>query len=331
MRHLARHLPLALTLAALALAPAPSCAALGGDDGGGANLPNRGIGPWDALDLDGALLLSPPVGGALGEPSALADDGGIRLFVDETSDGGDVAVVAFAAGADGTALTRVGPVLAGARDPSVARDAGGGLWMAYVDDATGAIGVAEAGADGAFTARAAAAVEPGADEVVASPSLARDGARWLLYYTLVRGGDAPVIARASAGDDLAFAFDAVVLSPGEGCVDAAGAEETCWDAGSVSAPEVRVAVNEAGQRLYRMFYRGAKASQGDLGFAASYDGLTFSRYPYNPVVDATVDLDGPANVRVGDRFLLYWHETRSSSVSGLGGGQNDAGKPSERF
>src|SRR5690606_32212780 len=134
------------------------------------------------------------------------------------------------------------------------------------------------GADGVFTARAAAAVEPGADEVVASPSLARDGARWLLYYTLVRGSEAPVIARSSAGDDLAFAFDGVVLAPGAGCVDAAGVEEICWDAASVAAPDVRVGENEAGQRVYRLFYRGAKASQGDLGFAASYDGLTFARY-----------------------------------------------------
>lgn len=319
---------LALALAVALATASASCAALGGDDGGGANLPNRGIGPWEPLDPGGALLLTPASGSDLGEPAVIADGDGVRLFLDEEGPYGDVAVIAYAS-PDGARLERVGVALRGARAPSVTPGDDGGLWMAYLDSATGAIGLAVEGADGAFTVREASALEPGPGEVLASPSLARDGARWLLYYTLSRPDEAPVIARASAGDDLAFAFDAVVLAPGVDCVDAAGVAKTCWDAASVSAPDVAIARSAAGQRVYRLFYRGAKVSQGDLGFAASYDGLIFSRYPYNPVLDTSADLDGPANVRVGDRFLLYWHERRSSTVTGIGAGVNDAGRPSE--
>ncbi|MDP6943400.1 MAG: hypothetical protein QF464_04560, partial [Myxococcota bacterium] len=168
-------------------------------------------------------------------------------------------------------------------------------------------------------------------EGIDSPSLIRTETGYRLYYE-GRDSDGTTRILVADGDHgLVFQRVGVALDAGLGCEDVTGQPETCWDAAGVGSPEVRPAITPAGRPVYRLFYSGLGATGLDLGFAASWDGVNFERFVYNPVVGSDAAERQPTNVRINDHYLLFFEERISNTVRGIAVSINDAPSPSESF
>lgn len=316
------------------LALTPACAAQGGGEGGADNLPDRGISGWERSATDPTRPFVLSVDDALlGGPSALvtADtvvvyghrkltDGSFELFrTDGDATGASFAapVALTSAPADGSS----GLPLAG-RDPSIVH-VDGVFWLAYVspDDA---IVVATSSAGIAFQPIATT----GLSAARSAPSLVVEGARVRLYLAT---GTTLVHTEAPRGDTLAFGPEVEVLRPGVDCVDPSGEAEACWDEDAIVEAEVRRATTPTGGSVYRMFYAANAGGDSDIGFAASYDGVTFARFPYNPVLTGSFDEHSPTSVIADDVYLLFWDEARSTTSGGLVRAVHIPTAPSDRW
>jgi hypothetical protein len=343
--HIARAAALRLLGGAMA-----ACGALGGGGGGGENLPNRGITPYERVDLgdEGApvphvLVPEDRQLTELREPSGLLDDDRVVLFfeVRERASGAGH-IVRATSDASGAVFAAATPVLtaadagdwAGERvgAPSVIRTPEGWL-MAFGYGAGEGIGLARSQDGLSFAADPEPALTRDAAELtVDSPSLVRFEGRLLLYYqtVAVEAGAAPHIAYAQV-EGAAATRQGIALTPGTGCLGADGAEDPCWDRAGVGSPEVRVARTATGRELLRLFYTGYSAKRGDLGFAASLDGAEWSRFVFNPVVAEKADEREATNLRFGDEYLLYFVEVGTGDAHGIALAIDDAGVPSESF
>ena len=300
-----------------------ACATQGGEDGGDDNLPDRGINGWEK---DPAEAGAPPpyvlteAGATLGGSSALVV--GQRLWIygqRETVNG----VELFRAEGDLTGAAFDAPVGLGiaGRDPSVVAD-DDGFWLAYVD-AQGALRMARSSDGLAFEDLEVTGIS--ADRH--APSLVLDGARVRLYLA---AGDRIVHTEATR-DALAFGPESEVLAPGTDCVKLNGDPVACWDESAILEAEVRRATTATGAIVYRMFYVGSAGNDADLGFAASYDGLVFTRFPYNPVLTGAFDEAAPSEVIAAGRYLLFWSEARSSTSAGILRAVHQPSAPSDRW
>ncbi len=342
------------------------CGTLGGDGGGANELPNRGIVPYEKVTVGGAdagasdvgadvapapgspFVLQPedPKGQRIAEPSAVVDGGRVVLFAGVRTVKGGATVIARAEAEDGVRFGPLETVLAAEGGPewfggaigapAVVRDGERWLMAFAVGDGAG-IGLATSEDGVAFTPGAGPVLTAeGEDEAggVGSPSLVVGPEGLVLFYEARREAGGPAhLRRASSPDGVTFTRDGAVLEGGVDCLDPQGEPETCWDAFSVETPEARLATTATGRRVWRLFYAGRASAKGkaDLGFAASFDGLVFERYRFNPVLDDSVDERAPSNVLSGGRYLLYFAEDRSTKGQGVGLAIDDAGAPSERF
>jgi hypothetical protein len=297
-----------------------ACGAAGGPDGGGANLPDRGIAPWTIAE----------------EPLALAGLEGLDVrhptALGETVTGGGVALLVELAGPDGASVARSrrepdgvsfsAPeiLLSGGRAPSAARDPSGGLRLVWVEPdgviATGLLSEPDA--------------ENGDPEVVAvdrtgvvgdSPSLLHDPSGRLDVFAVVDGRVVRFDLDAPDGID-------EVLAPGEGCVDTAGEAVACWDGSAIVDADVRLARSAAGRDVWRMVYTARSGDTHAFGFAASWDGLRWSRYVWNPVLKPPTGARRPTVIPDGQRYLLFFGRT---SGDALGLAVHDSGVASERW
>lgn len=277
------------------------CAA-GGDPGdGGANLPDRGFGTYErVLDADEAAV-APVVaeGRRLGAPMAVVEGGRVALYFEVCAD--DICDVGRAESSDGIAFGDWQTVAEDMRAPYVIRRGSG--WDLY---GVRGDGIVRAEGDGVTFG---AAVEVARGEGVGSPSVVEHGGRRVLYATRPLDDGGELVRAVEAGEG--FGEWQAVAVPGtpEG-----------WDPGEVAGAEVRSAVTDAGRAVLRLVYAG----DGDLGFAASYDGEAWSAYAFNPALEGG---RAPSNVRLGGRYLLYFERTRG----GLGVAVREADNPSERF
>lgn len=298
-----------------------ACAAQGGDEGGAANLPNRGIAGWVIQgDTEDPFVLVPDDGAreTFGGPSALVVDDEVVVWFHVLGD--DAMVVRRAASPDGEAFGPASDALADARDPSVQRAPDGRYWMAFAD--VDGLGLATSD-DGRTFARASSSGLP----LGAEPSLVVDGDR-LIVFTVLDGAVVRVEADVGAR---AFGEAIVVLSPGVGCADPFGAAEPCWDETTLAGPEVRLATTATGRRVFRMLYAGRRGATFDLGFAASYDGLTWSRYAFNPVVEEGFSQVAPTAIARDDGYALYWAEPRTATFGGIVLARSAPTRPAERW
>ena len=110
-----------------------------------------------------------------------------------------------------------------------------------------------------------------------------------------------VVEAAEQGDRGFFVRDGAVWRGAGGAeTEVFTAQDEGWEKEGISGAEVRVEATATGRELYRMVYAGVG---GGVGFAASVDGVTWSRFAFNPVLEERAR--GVSNVRFGDRYLLY--------------------------
>lgn len=357
MRHLTPRLARRLAapcLLAILVALALGCASQGeGEKGGGAaNLPNRGLAGYVfERDEDDALVTL-----ALGEegeqvrhPSALVVDGRVVLYA-EVSDGkpdGATRIVR-AESSDGVAF---GPprevvgsdvVEGGLRGASVARRPDGGYRM--VGGSADGLSLFALESDDGLVFDTAATVlleAEGFEEAsaIANPSLLFDveGGREYLFYEARSGDMRPVytLRRASRpiGSDAPFARDGVILTTRTGCLANDGeTEATCWDQGVVSSPHVVLSRDVLGTRIWRLTYAGGPLTVPNaVGFALSFDGETWSHYPYNPAIGTTsIVAVEPSNVRLGESYLMYVGLVKGRARD-IAVAVSNRGAPSEEF
>lgn len=303
-----------------------ACAAQGGDDGGAANLPGRGIAGWEPASDEPVLssdLTPAEVGGPWLMPSA---DRVLVWFHQRADQGGGFEVKrAEAAQPEPDEAFAFGPsalVVTDGRDPSVIPDPGapggsGRMLMAY----SASDGLRLAALDGETLTPLEATLPTGT-----SPSLvSEDGG--LALYLIVDGA----LARSEETALLTFSEPVPVLGPGVDCVDLAGEPEPCWDGGALVDAEVRLAETPTGRTIWRVFYaaRAGQSGSTSVGFAASDDGLTFSRYAFNPVL-ATGNLTAPASARLGEVYHLLT-ELRASGGASIGHHVSTPAAPADRF
>lgn len=273
------------------------CATGGAAGDGDTDLPNRGFVPYEEVrDADDRLVRVLDVPHEA--PCAVVEGAALWLYSASCVD--EVCSIERARTEDGLSFEPPETVMEGARAPHVVR-AGGEWRMAYVD-AEGRIGVARG--DGRTFHGAVTALSGEA------PSLAGEHLYFVREAAVWRAGADGTGARQ-------------VMTGGEGCTDADGAPEKCWDAEGVADAEVRLAETATGRVVYRMVYT---ATGGGLGFAASADGVRWSRFAFNPLLDKASD---GTNVRFGDRYALYF--AAGGSEPYVAAAFNDPSAPSESF
>ena len=299
-----------------------ACAAEGGPDGGQANLPDRGISGWTrapnepppSTDHWAASVADAELGG----PSAVVVGDRVLLYAHRTTaDGAEL--VRLEGDADGLGFGAPVALELDGTDPSVFVD-GATTWLAWVagDD----IALARSDDGVTFEPLAPSGIAPGRG----NPSVIVADGRVHLYLS-----DGTRVVHSEAGDDLAFGAETAVLEPGTDCVDTQGEPEPCWDNGAILDAEVRLATTPTGRALFRMFYAARAAGRSDLGFAASYDGLTFSRYPYNPIYVDTFDERSPSAILSDGVYYLFWGETRAATDRGIARAFHVPSAPADRW
>lgn len=302
------------------------CAA-GGDPGdGGSALPDRGFAVYDrVVDAEGdpVPVLDAPAGRALGNPVAVVDGERVVLYVDDcpaTEDDPVPCAIARAESIDGQPF---GPLETaathrdGLRAPFVSRRAD--RWLLWAVDGEGRAVLRAESADGrVFSEPAPVASEP--DARLDSPSVVETPDGEVLFVARVVGDGPSRLARATATAGRFGALTALTV-PGtpEG-----------WAPGEVLDPEVRLATTDVGRAVYRLAYAGRPGGgDSDVGFAASFDGIDWSSYPFNPALAGDDDERAPTNIRVDGGYRLY--AVRQGRVPRVVAAERQVENPSEDF
>lgn len=268
-----------------------ACGTLGGDGGGGDNLPNRGIVPYEKHPV---VIVPSTVGETLHQPSSTVRNGKIDVYFEFA---GQIRVATSEDG--GRSFGPASDVMTG-RAPSV-------IW---VDDVAHIAFETDQGIAHATSSDGRSFGSP--DVLLTSgraPSLVRTDRGFELFVATAAG-----IARATAGFDLVFGASQVVLTPTEGE----------WDAQTVTNPEARFATTSTGRSVMRLFYEGRGPEITGIGFAAAFPDAPFSKYRDNPLFDAGEG--APTNVLTDSRYVLFYEDG-----AGIGTAVNAEGPPSESF
>jgi predicted GH43/DUF377 family glycosyl hydrolase len=154
---------------------------------------------------------------------------------------------------------------------------------------------------------------------VFSPAVLREGGAFKMWYTGVNGRTYG-IGHASSADGETWAKHAQnpLLRPGE---------PGDWDSAAVGYPAVLTSGS-----IYAMWYSGYDGRRWQIGFAISNDGVSWTKYPGNPVLEVGTgdawDRNGVAGCSVllaGGQYTLWysgrdgntWRVGRATSFDGL--------------
>lgn len=363
----AKHFHLCVSLFALACGLA-ACGSLGSSDGGGSGLPNRGIADYqlveEAVEASGEgsgestsdvvkplWVLNNLEDVRYSEPSALVYNNTIEMLVASrlddvysivwirSDDGGNTfstPVVVLEGAALPAAYVAEGKIAA----PSLQRDASG--WVVAFEYGDGAgIGLARGSSLEALSVDATPLLVPTENyeaDGVSAPSLVVEPTGALLYYVTegevaVEGsGDVsvgPAIALAEIDAAGALRRTGIVL---DGTICGDPPAEDCLEGEEVSSPEVRRATTPAGSTVYRMFYSAGSDGMEAIVFAASFDGRSWSRFPFNPVLnEGRFDEFGATNLRIGDQYLLFYTRAPNRGTRGIVRAINALGNAADRW
>jgi hypothetical protein len=257
---------------------------------------------------------------ALAEPSPLVEGDTITMWLERTDPGGTPQIWR-ATSPDGLVFTfdPAAPLLAG-RAPSVVRQADH-YQLAYADGKD----VLLTGSTDGISFGSGGIVIPDGDQ----PALIPGGL----------GGDDPSGYGTRAGS---VYLKASLDAPVEVLTPAQIADPVQWrDVDALASPFVEALTDAQGKPFIRLWFAAhgtetAASSQfgtsiptppnWSIGEAASYDGITFTPYPFDPVFDRTLDFTkhpselDPAVVTFGGQHLLYYRRaaadgTRSENLA----------------
>lgn len=300
-----------------------ACGTLADGDGGGENLPSRGIIPFDKLeppDDDDSSLLPFVVADAeleLDEPTAIATDDGIDLYlqVEEESR----TLIQRASSLDGVDFDALETILEpelgweeswiGA--PSVVRF-GDELLLFYLGGVEErVVGLARSSNGNSWTREPEPVFEP--ETVIASPCVISLGGELVMFHAVLTENEdedlvATTIAYATSSDGMSWTENGQALSVGTDCVNDDGVEVRCWDNTYVTSPGVRVSRTSTGRTVIDMWYTGGVAENSNIGFAGSFDDLGFERYALNPILDDRGPEAAAFVVPFRDRLLMYYSD-----------------------
>jgi hypothetical protein len=311
------------------------CGTLGSPSAGDRELPANRTGPFrelTAAEMGGRNCAAVDFGGLIDEPSALRlADGRTALYVtrvhDEMRTVARLTLRAPGQQADDPAdvLTATLPWQGGAvMAPDVSALPGGGFVMAY-GTAAGALGLARSTDGVAWQPLEAPALEAVAAEgevsALRAPSIVAlaDGSLVLAYASAgsIWLARAPRLGDAFArvdGDARSARRDPILGASGAGVPLDGGAPD--FESGSVDDPELTVDTTAIGRAIWRLYYTARSAPVAmDAGLApsvaiamaASFDGLTFTRFGA-PVFATRADPTIVAPAVLADdarRTLLY--------------------------
>lgn len=278
-----------------------ACGAGGGPDGGGSNLPNRGIAPWTRVGND--AILAPPTNTTWARPSAIADESAITVYFQATTaEYGEIRRAT--AGLDGEVFGESETVLVEATQPGATHGPDGTPWLAWVDtDGHVHIGTVDAGGQ--------------VDEVIdtnivgTSPSIVFGPDGRLNLFVVSDGA----VRHQAEGDDGDFGDATTVFEPGVDCLNNDNEPADCWDATAIADIDVDLATTAAGRHIWRMFYTGRRNTNHAVGFAASFDGLNWQRYLFNPVLASGANARAPTAIIAGPRYLLFAEDRPSRGIA----------------
>ena len=300
-----------------------ACGTLAEGDGGGENLPSRGILPFDKLEApedDDSSILPFVVAHNeldLDEPTAIVTADGIDLYLqveEETR-----TLIQRASSRDGISFEALETVLEPELDweeswigaPSVVRF-GEDLLLFYLGGVEErAVGLARS-ADGNTWARESEAIfEP--EMIIASPCVVSLNGKLVMFHSVLTENEdedlvPTAIAYATSTDGTSWTEAGQALSVGTGCVNDDGAEVRCWDNTYVTSPGVRVSHTSTGRTVVDMWYTGGVADNSNIGFAGSFDDLGFERYALNPILDDRGPESSAFVVLFQNRLLMYYSD-----------------------
>ena len=171
---------------------------------------------------------------------------------------------------------------------------------------------------------------------VDSPSLLRADGQWIMYASAVPVDPndpeetlAPVLLRTTSADGVNWQPTVIVWAAEQACALIA---EDCVAAGGIGSPEVTLASSGAGRPVYRLFFSSGEDARASIHFAASHDGLNFSLFDRNPIIEEDrYDEFGPSNLFDGERYLLFFSRNRRGTERGIVWAIHAPENPVERF
>ena len=321
-----------------------ACAQLGGREGGGDSLPNRGITNYESAalgDPPSDIVLAPPGSSSqsYGEPSAIVYQDQVHLYVHAVEWNGEGSILLFVSQDNGKSFTEPSTV---AEAPTGTSGILSSPSVSCIDNTCilgalagnpAAIYIADGPPQGPFVWRDSPAVEATEDFEsggISSPSVILEDTQIRIYYTTKPELDAPTsIAGGTLNHSNLFEKWGVIVAPGRECLDSSGLPASCWNEVGNREPEVKIALTGTGRTLYRMLFTGTDGNTDQVGFAASWDGETFESYAFNPIFD-----DGKtqvSNIRVGDSYLLYYVPSATWDAGKIGLAVNEQGNATESF
>lgn len=138
--------------------------------------------------------------------------------------------------------------------------------------------------------------------------ISADGA--ILYYDGARLSNLSVGALIRQEDGSWAAHDDPATDDPTDPIFTPNTEENSWDVGSVASPIV-FATESGYEMLYAGFWKGnriSKSSFAMLGYATSEDGINWTRYEANPVIELTNENGWLwlSATKVGDTYNVYY-------------------------
>lgn len=301
-----------------------ACGTLAEGDGGGENLPNRGIIPFDKLeapDGDESSVLPFVLVDAerdLDEPAIVTTDDGVDVYLQVTEE--SQASIQRASSSNGVDFGAVESVLEPELDwegswvgaPSVV-SVGGQLLLLYLGGTSHrAVGLARSTDGGVTWTREAEPVfDP--EDVIASPAAVALNDGLILFYAVLTVDEeeelVPTrILMASSTDGLTWTGGEEVLSIGTGCANEDGVEVRCWDSSYITSPGARVSTSSIGRTVVDLWYTGGVSDDSNIGFAGSFDDLRFERFPLNPVLEDRGPEAAAFVAPFQDHLLMYYSD-----------------------